>query len=281
MKEVAVNVNLNNVWVTPEESMRAIKKAGFQNIFIYWQDYKYEDGRILTKVEQFELAKDLGLNVINVHIVTSRMFEMWNEHTIEEFEAKFDKFKSDIDAMKKCGIKLGITHINGGYEQTANITRVGLKRLGKMIDYANCQGVQIAMENANDQPGGYLDVAMESFREKNVGLCFDSGHANCNRYGKYFNFDLFKDRIYAVHLHDNIGRQENNDIDGDRDEHLLPFDGKIDFNKVVKKLTQNSYNSFVTLEMWYKKPYLNLTLEEFYKKAYERAVKLKAMFETV
>ena len=38
-------------------------------------------------------------------------------------------------------------------------------------------------------------------------------------------FNKFKNRIFAVHLHDN---------DQSDDQHLLPFDGTIDWNKTIK-----------------------------------------------
>ncbi len=40
-----------------------------------------------------------------------------------------------------------------------------------------------------------------------------------------FSWDLFKDKIFALHLHDN---------DQTHDQHLLPFDGTMDWEKWKK-----------------------------------------------
>ena len=66
--------------------------------------------------------------------------------------------------------------------------------------------------------------------------------------------------FFAVHLHDN---------DKTDDLHLLPFDGTIDWDNVIQKLKDCNYNGPITLELCYRRDYLNLTLDEFYTKGYE------------
>ena len=82
--------------------------------------------------------------------------------------------------------------------------------------------------------------------------------------------NFFKDRIFAVHLHDN---------DKSDDLHLLPFDGTIDWKYVIKKLKECHYNGPVTLELSYRYDYLNMSLDDFYKKGYTIGIRLVKMFE--
>lgn len=79
------------------------------------------------------------------------------------------------------------------------------------------------------------------------------------------NFDFFKDRIFAVHLHDN---------DKSYDLHLLPFDGTIDWKYVMNKLKECNYNEPITMELCYRYGYLNIPLDEFYNVGYERGKEL-------
>lgn len=277
MKNVAINVNINNYNASPFDTINSIKKAGFTNIFINWKNYVGKDGTIITGEEQFMYAKNKGLNVIFVHLLCPRMFEVWDENTTLEFDKKFEVFKKDIDDCQRCGIHLAVMHINGGWETESHITDVGLNRLQDMIYYANNKGITIAMENANSLPGGYLESAITNLTCKNFGICYDSGHANCNPYGTKMNFSLFKDKILAVHLHDNHGKFENGPNGEDRDEHLFPFEGNVDWNNILKNLKNCNYQGPVTLELHYDKPYLNMTIDEFYAKAYELAKKLEDM----
>ena len=101
----------------------------------------------------------------------------------------------------------------------------------------------------------------------NIGLCFDSGH-NHAHFKDELDLKRFKNKIFAVHLHDNKG---------ELDEHLLPFDGTINWNKVIKDLKDNNYDGPITLELCYRNEYLNMSMEDFYKKGYEIAKKLEKM----
>lgn len=80
-----------------------------------------------------------------------------------------------------------------------------------------------------------------------------------------FDFEFFKDRILAVHLHDN---------DKSDDLHLLPFDGTIDWKYVMNKLKECNYNGPITMELCYRYHYLNMPLDDFYKMGYERGMEL-------
>ena len=62
-----------------------------------------------------------------------------------------------------------------------------------------------------------------------------------------FNHEFVKNRIFAVHLHDN---------DKSDDQHLLPYDGTVNWNLVVDKLKDCNYNGPITLELYYRKDYL-------------------------
>ena len=85
-----------------------------------------------------------------------------------------------------------------------------------------------------------------------------------------FNFKLFKDKIFAVHLHDN---------DKSDDLHLNPFEGTINWKELVLQLKECNYNGPITLELCYRYDYLKMSLDEFYKKGYEIGEKLADMFE--
>ena len=124
-------------------------------------------------------------------------------------------------------------------------------------------GIKIAIENTRQRI--YVEYILENIKDENLGLCFDAGHYHCF-YKDEFNYSLFKNRIFAIHLHDN---------DKIGDLHLLPFDGNIDWNNVLTKLKENNYNGPITLEVCYRYDYLNQSVDDFYKEAYERGRKLE------
>ena len=110
---------------------------------------------------------------------------------------------------------------------------------------------------------------VNNIKDKNVGICFDVGHYHAH-FNDEFDFEFFKERIFAVHLHDN---------DKTDDLHLLPFEGTIDWKYVIKKLKECNYNGPVTLELCYKNDYLSMSLDDFYRKGYNVGEKLQELFE--
>lgn len=142
---------------------------------------------------------------------------------------------------------------------------IGLNRLQRIVDYAKELNVKVAFENTKIK--GYLDYVIENIDNENVGICFDSGH-----YHVHFNDDLdfskFKNRIFAVHLHDN---------DKSDDLHLIPFDGTLDWDNVIQNLKKCNYNGPITMELCYRYEYLEMGIENFYKKGYQAGRKLEKM----
>ena len=114
-----------------------------------------------------------------------------------------------------------------------------------------------------------MEYVLQNIQNDNVGICYDAGHCHAH-FNDEFNYEMFKNRIFAVHLHDN---------DKTADQHLIPFDGTINWNNVVTKLKECNYDGPVTLELSYKNDYLNYNVDDFYKKGYTTGETLRGMFE--
>jgi sugar phosphate isomerase/epimerase len=92
--------------------------------------------------------------------------------------------------------------------------------------FAKERGVQILLENIPNQlstPERLLAFIQYS-RMDDLKICFDTGHAHMTS-GVRSAFRTLKDRVVSTHLHDN--RRE-------KDDHLLPFDGDIDWEETIR-----------------------------------------------
>ena len=89
----------------------------------------------------------------------------------------------------------------------------------------------------------------------------------------------FGSRLKCLHIHDNLGVTQPGNIDYRDDRHYLPFDGTLDWNWFVEKLSVLNYTGPITLEVSIlgKSEYQNLSLTEYLNNAYERATKLRDM----
>ena len=256
--ELAVVVSNYNENRNLYETIDAIKNAGFKNVFLEWYDEDWET----SQEEQLRYVKEKGLNIVFAHLGYQGINNLW----IDEDTGIVERYKKDIKDCYDNGIPMVCMHLTAKSEAPM-YNEIGLRRLKEICDYANSLGVKVAFENTKIK--GYLDYVIENIDNSNVGICYDAGHVHAH-FDDDFDFSKFKDRIFAVHLHDN---------NGEIDEHLLPFEGTIDWDNIITKLKENGFEGYTTLEIHYYKQYSDMSIEDFYKKGYEIGLKLKRKFE--
>lgn len=264
MNEIAVCVENSNKNVSAKETIDAIKNAGFKNVFV---QYYNRETNGLTEIEQIEYCKELGLNIIFAHLgyCNKRQIDnIWKEGT--EGDKTIEDYIEDFKLLKSYDINLVVIHLL--YENKDNLfSEIGIKRLKYLNEKAKEIGIKIAFENTKQKK--LFEKVLENIKDENIGICFDSGHWNC-AFKDELDLSKYKDRIFAVHLHDN---------DGTADQHLLPFEGNINWDFYLKQLKENNYNGPVTLELAYRNDYLNMPITDFYKEAYKRGEKLIEIIE--
>ena len=91
--------------------------------------------------------------------------------------------------------------------------------------FARQRGVSILLENIpNEISLPYrLGKFLEYTKLSDVGFCFDTGHSHMTS-GVREGFQAMRDRIRSTHIHDNLGEKDN---------HLFPFEGSIDWRRTV------------------------------------------------
>lgn len=255
MRELAVVIQNKNEEVSAIETINSINNVGFRNVFVQWYDREWE----YSRDEQVKLCKKLGLNIIFAHLEYRSINLIWEEGI--EGNNLVEKYKKDIKDCYENGIPMVIMHLT--HTKVAPMyNEIGLNRIRKITEYARKLGMKVAFENTKIK--GYLEYVLKNITDDNVGICFDAGHYHVH-FDDEFNFEFFKDRIFAVHLHDN---------DKSADLHLLPFDGTVDWRYVMNKLKECNYDGPITMELCYRYDYLNMDLNEFYKIGYERGIEL-------
>jgi sugar phosphate isomerase/epimerase len=113
-----------------------------------------------------------------------------------------------------------------------------------------------------------LKWALKTFsKDDGVGFCWDCGHENCFTPGQEF-MPIFGNRIICTHIHDNNGVYND-------DSHLLPFDGNIDFKKVIYQLEKANFSGSLMLEVTAaNEKYDKISFEEYLRRAFISAKKL-------
>ncbi len=257
MANLEIVVSNFNKEISVIKEMDAIKKAGFKKVFLQWYNRTWP----ISQEEQFLYAQEIGLDVTKMHLGYDKINDLWRE----DGDYLVERYINDLKICQEKGISLVMIHITG--KNTPPYNEMGLERIKKIVKYAEEVKVKIALENVEDP--GYLEYVLANIESDFLGICFDSGHFHCY-FQDNFNFKLFKDKIFAVHLHDNHGL---------KDEHLLPFDGNIDWLKIAQELKNCHYFGPIILEVIYQRDYLKMRIDEFYQKAYEVGLKLEKLFK--
>lgn len=247
-------VSNDNNGVSVEETIYAIKRAGFDGVFLQWYNKDWD----FSQEEQLKLCRKLGLKVEFAHLGYKGINNLWIDGGGDSL---VESYLKDLDNCKSNGIDMVVMHLTSK-SVAPEPSLIGIKKLQTIVDYAEKLNIKVAFENT--KTWGYLEYVLKHIKNENVGICYDAGHCHCH-FDDKFSWDMFKNKIFAVHLHDN---------DKTKDAHLLPFDGTIDWKELAKNLKNANYKGPVTLESCYDNNYLELSLDDFYKLSLEKAKKI-------
>jgi sugar phosphate isomerase/epimerase len=160
-----------------------------------------------------------------------------------------DELKRAIDVAEELPFSRLVLHM-GGSRETADPKKrdAAFSSLEHLILHAHHAGVTITVENTTSEMGdpAYLRAFVDETRLTGLRFNFDIGHANLadgaaeERMGK--SWEPMRDLVAGVHLHDNHG---------EKDEHLPPYNGSIDWENAIKtiKTAPGSANLPITLEL--------------------------------
>lgn len=159
---------------------------------------------------------ELGANVMVVHPIK---FEncVGNFRREECFELNLRLFEKLTPTLEECGVKallenMFITRVSGEFKKLYPTIYSSAEELARAAD------------------------ALGS----SYGVCLDSGHAFITKEDIPAACRLLGRRLLAIHLHDNTG---------DRDDHLIPYFGKVPFAETIEALKEIGYGGNVNFEV--------------------------------
>jgi sugar phosphate isomerase/epimerase len=225
------------------ELLGQISKAGFEAVEIFGTRGHFD---YTTKQEIQAMASALSqhrLVVASLHAPTSRDLSATREggtplsitevERVRRIEA-MDELKRVIDVAEDLPYSRLILHM-GGSRETADPRKrdAAFSSLEHLVLHARHVGVTIAVENTTSEMGdpAYLRAFVDETRLTGLRFNFDIGHAHladgpeAERIEK--GFAPLRELAVSAHIHDNHG---------EKDEHLRPYDGSIDWESTVKIL---------------------------------------------
>lgn len=156
----------------------------------------------------------------------------------------FPRLLEVLSIMPELDMRLLTVHlwIDPRYVHKQTITyKIGF--LDRLVEKAQGSGLSVCIENLSEQA---CDLAEAFACVPQLNLTLDLGHAELlsNENTSFGFIEKFPERIRHIHLHDNLGGSSAGD-----DLHLPLGEGKIDFEKIFKKLYEANYQGTMTLEL--------------------------------
>ncbi|MCL1803205.1 MAG: sugar phosphate isomerase/epimerase [Eubacteriaceae bacterium] len=220
------------------QKLELIKNAGFSSIMGWFgPEYSELDGDYMKLAE---IASGYSLSVENCHLPYFETDSLWLD-SLDGMDV-FSQRLEDIKKASSCGINCLVFHPFGTvYPKEGGIEALFSDRLMRLGDAADKHEVRLAVENLfdNDTFTRLLDRAGHRY----VGLCFDSGHNNVAEPNQELSLiKKYAGRLFALHMHDNNALA---------DEHLLPFEGTIDWLRLSQLIDNSVYSGSFTCEAAY------------------------------
>ena len=225
------------------ELLGQIADAGFTGVEIFCSRAHFD---YTSKTEARDIGETLtrlGLTLTSLHAPTSRDLSATREsgqplsicevERVRRIEA-MDELKRALDVAEDLPFPRMIFHMGGTRETTDPRKRdAAFSSLEHLILHARHVGVTICVENTASEMGdpAYLRSFYDETRLTGLRFNFDIGHAFLadgpeeERVEK--GFAPLRELVVGAHIHDNHG---------EKDEHLPPYDGKIDWENAIKTL---------------------------------------------
>lgn len=140
-----------------------------------------------------------------------------------------DEIKRALEVAETVPFRFLVQHV-GRSNEVYDLRKfeAALSSIEHLRAFARPLGVNLLVENIPNElstPEKLMEL-IKALHYPDLGVCFDTGHAHIMS-TVHQAFGVLQDRIRSTHVHDN---------QGDRDAHLWPGEGGIDWNQTMQSL---------------------------------------------
>lgn len=268
------------------EQLEAIVSGGFERIEIFAlkPHFDYRNRRFTSDIASWFSDHDSLLHSIHTPFCLdyqARGASGWlsiGDPETQKREKAVDEIRWALELAERVPFRYAVVHM-GSPDDTYTLKHLDAiyYSLETVLPFAKDRGVQVALENIPNQlsPVEKMLRFLDETQLRDVRICFDSGHSNLlgdpveeiSTAGKH---------IVTTHLHDNHGQ---------KDEHLLPFEGSIPWPKVLESFDRIDYQGCLLFELKAGKreslTVLQLALQAFdrFRKCQEELAEMKSREE--
>jgi sugar phosphate isomerase/epimerase len=153
-----------------------------------------------------------------------------------------DEIKRALEVAETAPFRFLVQHVGLGHEAyDPRKFEAALSSIEHLRAFARPLGVSLLVENIPNElstPEKLMEL-IKALHYPDLGVCFDTGHAHIMS-SVHQAFGVLEARIRSTHVHDN---------QRDRDAHLWPGEGNIDWNQTVQSLQSAPQSPALLLEI--------------------------------
>ncbi|UCD19677.1 MAG: sugar phosphate isomerase/epimerase [candidate division WOR-3 bacterium] len=230
-----------NYEIALRDQLRVVKGAGFSHVSL---GARVEHSNYLTTRGQEDiraLVQGHGLAVCSVHTPFGEGLDISSPHRGTGDET-VDVYRKCIEAAHCLSARVVIFHPTA-YQISDNIEirkKMIVRNLEKLLDHLGKTGVTIAVENDSHDPANdILSFSLDEIGDVRYGFCYDSSHDNLVAEPLAL-LEKYGSRLFTTHISDNRG---------DKDDHMLPYQGIYDWNRFCKVFARIGFFGVFLLEV--------------------------------
>ncbi len=261
MRKLGINLNAT-VGLSILETAKEVAALGFDSALCGTSTPK-------DMIEIEKAVHGAGLTFDQLHAPFVGINSIWRPG--EAGDTMYKKLTDAVDCCVALDAPIATVHVAGDLDPEM-ITDIGRGRFTNLVEYAAKKGVKLAFENQSVV--FTLAWIFEEFKDAdNVGFCWDIGHQECAT-PEIEMMALFGDRLICTHMQDNYSIYIE-------DPHMVPFDGKVDFERAAMWMNKHNYKGGLTLEVFQAPSsiYKDMTAQEFLAHAYKAACRIRTLVD--
>ncbi|HEX3966707.1 MAG TPA: sugar phosphate isomerase/epimerase family protein [Edaphobacter sp.] len=224
----------------------ALHKSGAQSIEIFAarHHFDYSDRSAVRDIATWFRNTGVAATLHQPLFLTDRGSGQWSRHVAPNINlidpekshriTAMDEVKRALECAEQIPISACVLHL-GQKDEPWNTRALenSLTAIEHLKAFAHPLGVRLLIENLRNDitsPEHILEILRVGHFDR-VGVCLDLGHANLAHPEKNIGideaFELLKPRIAQLHIHDNQGQ---------KDDHLWPGTGSIDWENAARHI---------------------------------------------
>lgn len=253
-RQFGVSTHLYHGQRLAREHLIQIARHGFETVelFATRTHVDYHSDAAVADLQQWLAETGLALHAIHAPIAETYDGSRWTgvlslASTDAALRAQaVAETERALHVARRLPVRLLVAHIglprSPAQGQGSDSRAAARRSLDELLRTAGPLGVTIAVEiipNELSRAGSLVHFIEEDLAGSGVGICLDFGHAHMD--GDLVDaIETVAEHLVTTHVHDNRGR---------RDDHLVPFEGTIDWPAALTAVQKIGYEGALLFEI--------------------------------